>query len=315
MKRGVNILLGFITLTFFLSLPITAQIPEVKEGELVRLEGFESRYVSARNVDVWLPAGYADSIEYAVLYMHDGQMLYDAQTTWNGQSWDVDDVASQLQHDGQCWPFIVVGVWNGGEERHADYFPQQPFEALNQQGKDFVSSQLREAGRIQGDFQPQSDAYLKFLVEELKPYIDDHFSVHTGRTHTFIAGSSMGGLISIYALCEYPEVFGGAACLSTHWPGVFTLDNNPVPKAFIQYLKKKLPTPSQHRIYFDCGDQTLDAMYPQIQKKVDRVLAKRGYSACYWMTHYFPGEDHSENAWRNRLAIPLSFLLQKAQGN
>lgn len=310
MKRGVNILLGFITWTLFLSLPITAQIPEVKEGELVRLEGFESRYVSARNVDVWLPAGYADSIEYAVLYLHDGQMLYDAQTTWNGQSWDVDDVASQLQHDGKCWPFIVVGVWNGGEERHADYFPQQPFEALNQQGKDFVSSQLREAGRIQGDFQPQSDAYLKFLVEELKPYIDDHFSVHTGRTHTFIAGSSMGGLISIYALCEYPEVFGGAACLSTHWPGVFTLDNNPIPKAFIQYLKKKLPNPGQHRIYFDCGDQTLDAMYPQIQKKVDRVLAKRGYSASYWMTRYFPGEDHSENAWRNRLAIPLSFLLQ-----
>lgn len=310
MKRGVNILLGFITWTLFLSLPITAQIPEVKEGELVRLEGFESRYVSARNVDVWLPAGYADSIEYAVLYLHDGQMLYDAQTTWNGQSWDVDDVASQLQNNGKCWPFIVVGVWNGGEERHADYFPQQPFEALNQQGKDFASSQLREAGRIQGDFQPQSDAYLKFLVEELKPYIDDHFSVHTGRTHTFIAGSSMGGLISIYALCEYPEVFGGAACLSTHWPGVFTLDNNPIPKAFIQYLKKKLPNPGQHRIYFDCGDQTLDAMYPQIQRKVDRVLAKRGYSACYWMTRYFPGEDHSENAWRNRLAIPLSFLLQ-----
>lgn len=315
MKRGVNILLSVITWTLFSPLPITAQMPEVKEGQLVRFEGFESRYVSARNVDVWFPVGYNDSIKYAVLYMHDGQMLYDAQTTWNGQSWDVDDVASQLQHNGQCRPFIVVGVWNGGEDRHADYFPQKPFEALNQQGKDFVSTQLRDAGRIQGNFQPQSDAYLKFLVEELKPYIDEHFSVHTGRTHTFIAGSSMGGLISMYALCEYPEVFGGAACLSTHWPGVFTLDNNPVPKAFIQYLKKKLPNPGQHRIYFDCGDQTLDAMYPEIQRKVDRVLAKRGYSASNWMTRYFPGEDHSENAWRNRLAIPLGFLLQKAQGN
>ena len=78
----------------------------------------------------------------------------------------------------------------------------------------------------------QSDAYLKFLVTELKPFIDSTFSVATDRSNTFIAGSSMGGLISMYAVCEYPAVFGGAACLSTHWPGIFTAENNPIPEAF-----------------------------------------------------------------------------------
>jgi enterochelin esterase-like enzyme len=121
----------------------------------------------------------------------------------------------------------------------------------------------------------------------------------------------MGGLISIYAICEYPNVFGGAACISTHWPGIFTSDNNPFPAAFTNYLQKHLPKPNTHKLYFDYGDQTLDAMYPPLQKNVDEVLKAKGFSAKNWITKYFPGADHSEKSWNKRLDIPLVFLLKQ----
>jgi predicted alpha/beta superfamily hydrolase len=124
-------------------------------------------------------------------------------------------------------------------------------------------------------------------------------------------GSSMGGLISMYAICEYPDVFGGAACLSTHWPGTFAVENNPIPDAFINYLKLHLPDPKRHKIYFDYGDQTLDALYPPFQKKVDEVMKAKGFSERNWMTKFFQGENHSERAWHKRLDTPLLFLLKK----
>lgn len=286
-------------------------IPKVSSGKVERIENFESKYVTARNIDIWLPEGYSDSIKYAVLYMHDGQMLYDSNQSWNKQAWDVDDVTSDLLSSNKVRNFIVVGIWNGGQTRHQDYFPQKPFQQLTQTEKDTVVAQLQRAGRIKKIFQPQSGKYLQFIVKELKPYIDNQYSVNTNRENTFIAGSSMGGLISLYAICEYPKIFGGAACLSTHWVGTFTLENNPIPNSFIAYLSKKLPNSKNHKIYFDCGNQTLDAMYPQIQVKVDSLMKCKGYSDSNWATKYFPGDDHSEKSWNKRLAIPLSFLFKK----
>jgi enterochelin esterase-like enzyme len=151
---------------------------------------------------------------------------------------------------------------------------------------------------------------LKYIVKELKPYVDSHFSVHTDASNTFISGSSMGGLISLYALCEYPEIFGGAACLSTHWIGTFGNTNNPIPQSFIDYFGSHLPQSSNHRIYFDCGDQTLDAFYPKWQKKMDKKMKKKGFTSKNWKTIYFPGQDHSENAWKSRVHIPVQFLLE-----
>ncbi len=177
--------------------------------------------------------------------------------------------------------------------------------------KNFVTQQLQTSGRTTGIFKPQSDNYLKFIVTELKPYIDKFYPTRKGRKDTFIAGSSMGGLISLYAICEYPEVFGGAACLSTHWPGIFAIDNNPVPGAFVNYLQNHLPDSKNHKIYFDYGDQTLDAMYPPLQKQVDEVMMAKGFKDKNWITRYFPGENHSEIAWNKRLDIPLLFLLKK----
>lgn len=286
-----------------------AQLPGVVAGSIRRHENFASQFVTARNVDVWLPGNYSDKKKYNVLYMHDGQMLFDSNSTWNHQAWEVDDVITKLHKEGKIQDLIVVGVWNGGNTRHTDYFPQRPYENLSPAEKDTVTAQLQRAGRTNEIFKPVSDNYLKFLVQELKPFIDSTYSTLTKKENTFIMGSSMGGLISMYAICEYPGVFGGAACLSTHWPGTFILDNNPMPKAFITYLQTHLPQPGGNTIYFDCGNQTLDALYPGIQKQVDAMMKAKGFTARNWMTKYFPGEDHSEKAWRKRLDIPLVFLL------
>ena len=309
----MNIKLSLFITFLLLSTQHKAQnaLPKVVSGKIERIENFQSRYISERNIDIWLPEDYNDAIKYAVLYMHDGQMLFDGEQSWNKQAWDIDDIASDLLSNNKVKNFIVVGIWNGGQTRHQDYFPQKPFDQLRQIEKDTVIAQLQRAGVTNEIFQPQSDQYLKFIVKELKPYIDKNYSVYTAKENTFIAGSSMGGLISLYAVCEYPEIFSGAACLSTHWVGTFTLENNPMPNAFLQYLNNNLPSPGLHKIYFDCGDQTLDALYPDIQKSVDSIMVQKGYDNNNWLTRYFPGENHSEQAWNRRLHIPMEFLLRK----
>jgi enterochelin esterase-like enzyme len=286
-----------------------AQLPVPASGTIQRAENFPSKYVAARNIDIWLPANYNPNKKYAVLYMHDGQNLYDSNTTWNHQSWDVDDVLDKLMQAQTIQDVLVVGIWNGQQSRHAEYFPQKPFESLLPAEKDSITAELQIAARTKEGFTPTSDNYLQFLVEELKPYIDSTYSTYTDRAHTFIAGSSMGGLISLYAICEYPKVFGGAACFSTHWPGTFRVDNNPVPEAFVRYIRDHLPDPSSHRLYFDYGDQGLDALYPPLQTKADAVMKAKGFSEKNWITRYFPGENHSERAWNKRLHIPMLFLL------
>lgn len=89
------------------------------------------------------------------------------------------------------------------------------------------------------------------------------------------------------------------------------MDNNSIPDAFISYLKTNLPDPETHKIYFDYGDQTLDALYPPLQNKIDEVMMAKGFTKSNWETRFFPGEDHSEISWSRRLEIPLTFLLKK----
>ncbi len=299
-----------------LHIPVTfllGKAPEqkVSAGRIEKYPDFESRFVSERNVEVWLPENFDPKRRYAVLYMNDGQSLFDADVTWNRQSWDVDNVLTALLRGNKIKDLIVVGVWNGQNTRHADYFPQKPYESLTVAQQDTISAQLQRAARTKDVFKPVSDNYLRFLVSELKPFIDKTYPTHTDSKNTFIAGSSMGGLISMYAICEYPNVFGGAACLSTHWPGIFSIEGNPLPDAFVTYLSKHLPNPKSHKIYFDCGDQTLDALYPPWQRKADAIMQAKGFTEKSWITKYFPGDDHSEKSWNKRLHIPLLFLLGK----
>lgn len=286
-------------------------IPEVPNGKIIRIEDFKSDYIDSRIIDIWLPENYNSAKKYAVLYMQDGQMLFDKKSSWNKESWEADRVATQLMNENKVQNFIIVGIWNGGFVRHATYFPQKPFENLTPDQQEFVTQKLIEKGRAKDTFKPNSDNYLRFLVTELKPFIDKTYSVYTDAKHTFISGSSMGGLISIYAICEYPDVFGGAACLSTHWTGIYQTEDNPVPNAMYNYLKDNLPNPKNHKIYFDCGDKTLDELYPKIQLEVNAIMIEKGYTSKNWMIQFFPGHEHSEKYWNQRLHIPFEFLLKK----
>jgi enterochelin esterase-like enzyme len=297
---------------FALQSNLNAQnLPDLSSGKIERFELFQSQYVTARNVDVWLPDSYSEEDKYAVLYMHDGQMLFDAKTTWNKQEWGADEIVSNLMEKGKIKDCIIVAIWNISEERHSDYFPQKPFESLSKHVKDSLLTEAKRYGQNQLFSKGlQSDNYLKFIVNEVKPYIDSAYSVHTDVMNTFIAGSSMGGLISMYALCEYPNVFGGAACLSTHWIGTFTDKNNPIPDAFFNYMKENLPGPEIHKLYFDYGTETLDAFYEPFQLQADEILRSKGYDGSNFMSKKFEGHDHSENAWKKRLHIPLTFLLR-----
>ncbi|WP_286264421.1 alpha/beta hydrolase [Thalassotalea atypica] len=288
-----------------------SQSATVSSGTLTTLTSFKSELVTQRDIHIWLPNGYNENHAYDVLYMHDGQMLFDANTTWNKQEWGVDEIASKLIAEKKVRPFIVVGIDNDVQTRHSDYFPQAAFNLLTKQQQQTTYLAKRDADTLMLKKPINSDNYLKFLVTELKPYIDSTYSVNTSVESTFILGSSMGGLISMYAISEYPDVFGGAACLSTHWPGVAPHDGNPIPDAFAKYMSDNLPAPDNHKIYFDYGDKTLDAFYPPLQQKIDKVMKVKGYDESQWQTFFFKGHNHSENAWRSRLDKPLLFLLGK----
>lgn len=304
MKQLVIFFLGALLISACEKKP---DLPTVASGSLVRLESFGSgNGVKPRNVDIWLPDGYSEQGNYAVLYMHDGQMLYDSTVTWNKQEWQVDEVASELIGKGTVNPFIVVGIWNGDEDRHADYFPQKPFEQVKVNYGDSLLSANPEFEGL--NMVVQSDAYVNFIVEELKPYIDENYAVASDPDNTYVMGSSMGGLISMYALAEYPQIFGGAACLWTHWIGVW-VENKVIPEAFGEYLGSKLPELEGKKLYFDHGTETLDAKYNWAQKHIDQIVENDTTSNLIYKSAVFEGTAHDEISWANRLDIPITFLL------
>jgi len=159
---------------------------------------FYSNYMDSVNVDIWLPEGYTESQKYAVLYMQDGQMLFDSTKTFNGQEWGVDEIMLELMRKDEIRPTIVVAIWNKEAKRFCQYVPQKAYENLSDLMLDSISTLLEKIG--QASKPVFSDAYLKFTVEELKPFIDSAYSTLTDKANTFVAGSSMGGLISMYAL-------------------------------------------------------------------------------------------------------------------
>ena len=304
-------LIQFILIFFFLLLETDSLFSQVVNGKIIEYKNFSSKYVDARNITIWLPDGYDSLKKYPVLYMHDGQMLFDSTTTWNKQEWKIDETSTSLIKDNKIKPFIVVGIWNNGNQRRFEYMPQKPFSQLPKETQLSIRKQLMDNKEIE-PFKMKADDYLKFIVKELKPFVDSHFSSLPNQENTFIGGSSFGGMISWYALCEYPKLFGGAICISTHWPGMFPGSINPkLPEAFFAYLNKKIPSPNNHKIYFDYGTETLDAYYEPYQLKVDKIIERKGYKEGNWMSLKFTGEDHSEKAWAKRMDYPLQFIFGK----
>jgi pimeloyl-ACP methyl ester carboxylesterase len=287
----------------------------VSVGTIVDLGVLKAQYADPRRVVVWLPPGYSGhGPKFAVLYMHDGQNLFDKATAGYGMEWEIDEHLSQLIAEKKVRPTIVVGIWNT-PKRLQEYVPSKAFATLPADYRGKVKALYG------GD--PLSDGYLKFIVRELRPMIDKRFNVKTDRADTVIMGSSMGSLISLYAIDEYPKIFGGAGMMSTHWPLVINPDGKPlsdqdyevVSSTFERYLAPALPDPSTHRLYFDHGSETLDAAYARYQDRVDKVVAQRGYrQGVNWMTKSFPGQKHNEISWASRVDVPLQFLLPASEG-
>lgn len=289
---------------------LIASLPEVSVGKLTRWANFPSSYLGSVTIDIWTPEALDPSVRHPVIYMHDGQMLYDASRSWNGQAWEVDEVLGKAIEEKTLPPAIVVGIHNSGTNRWGDYFPLKVWDTLPEAFRLGVVEEGTVPARYRAAEGMRADRYLKFIVEELRPAVAKAFPVDESLQKTTVMGSSMGGLISMYALCEYPDVFGRAACLSTHWIGMTPMESNPIPEAFVRYLEAHLPDPQSHRIYFDHGTETLDAHYGIWQKQVDSVMRAKGFDSSNWVTKVFEGTDHSEAAWAARLSIPLEFLLE-----
>tara|TARA_B110000438_G_scaffold49068_2_gene49495 strand:- start:1329 stop:2258 length:930 start_codon:yes stop_codon:yes gene_type:complete len=263
---------------------------------------FPSKYVSSRNIEVWLPEGYDNIQALPVLYMFDGQNIFHGKKGWTkdtyNHGWQVDETLDSLFNIGKAPRMIVVGIFNTGVKRASEYMPAKPVANIKKRIR--LADQWTQDGYK--EYGISSNEFLRFLVKELKPFIDNNYKTIKGRNSTFLAGSSMGGLIAAYAICEYPNIFGGAACLSTHWSA---LDG-----VFIEYLKNNLPNSEFHKIYFDYGTLGLDGEYEPYQLIVDSLMIKKGYKESKnWMTKKFEGEDHNEDFWRARFHYPIEFFF------
>jgi predicted alpha/beta superfamily hydrolase len=264
--------------------------------ETIRWKNVPTQFIDPRHVDIWLPPEYHTQPDshFPVLYMHDGQNLFFPEESFSKVDWGIVPAMQKGIKQGSIRPAIIVGIWNT-EKRVPEYLPWKPI-TTSIRGMMMYKIHRVEIGQV------VSDEYLRFMVEELKPLIDKNFRTLTDPANTSVMGSSMGGLISLYAVCEYPNIFGGAGCISTHWPVLKQM--------MIKYLKKNMPDPENHKLYFDYGTLGVDAEYEKYQLRVDKALQRAGYKQGQnLITRKFEGDDHHERFWRDRVHIPLQFLL------
>jgi hypothetical protein len=286
---------------------LTAFRPPVAGGTLVELTQMTSAHVAPRDVTVWLPPGYETGADrHPVLYMHDGQNLFDP--------------ARALRRVGN-------GRASGAADRdRTGARPDRRRRAQHAPAPARIRARPMIAalpGEVRADLiglyggEPLSDGYLAFLTGELKPLVDRTWRTLPGRDDTAIMGSSMGGLISLYAMMQRPEVFGAAGCVSTHWPlrierldeGRLEAWREVVVRTWSRVVRDGLPDPATHRLYMDRGDETLDQFYPFFQSRIDQVIRDAGWGPDRFRSLVFPGAAHDEPSWNRRLDVPLTFLL------
>lgn len=228
-----------------------------------------------RRIWIYLPPSYCDGSnkKYNVLYMHDGQNLFDESTAFS-EEWGIDEFldTTLLKH---C---IVVGIDHGGAKRMNEYNPYDNEKFGNGEG----------------------DQYLEFLVNTLKPQIDKHYRTLKKKENTFIAGSSMGGLISMYALLKYPKVFGGA--------GVFSPSFGVGPEIFDEIKTKGKK--SIANIYFYTGKQEGKSMVPDMLKVFEEMAA---VSKSNMTSVIRDNGKHDESTWRKEFPIFYSWIMQNNQ--
>ena len=228
-----------------------------------------------RTIRIYLPPRYDESKRrYPVLYMQDGQNLFDTATSFLGE-WEVDETLNALAGSSHL-ELIVVGIDNGGEHRLTEL---APFDTKN--------------GRAEGD------AYVDFIVHVVKPYVDAYYRTKPDRANTAIMGSSLGALISHYAIDKYPEVFGKAGLFSpSYWytPEIY------------DYAAAHMP-PGGAKLYFYAGGAEDERMLDDLNRMVE-LLRAHGAAAADLKVHVVAGAQHNEAAWRGEFARAVEWLFE-----
>lgn len=306
-NRSVRLFTALLAFLSTLLLPLQP-VFAVDEGRFVEFDTAASGAMPQTHITVWLPPGYDRSkVRYPVVYMHDSQNLFFLERSNFNKVWAADKSALRLIAVGKVSPFIIVGIDQPGEARYAQYMPQALYAT--------ASPELRGKFDTMAKVPVYSDAYLRFLVHDLKPKVDRRFRTKSDRDHTAIAGSSMGGLISCYAFTRYPKIFGRAACISTHWPmGDPTktdANREEIIKLWAVEFGRGLGKPGKRRLWMDHGDKTLDAFYPPFQAAIDVEVEKLGWrKEVHFASRAYPGAEHEENAWAARMDDIFGWTLR-----
>lgn len=228
--------------------------------------------ILSRDIAVWLPPDYdIDATKrFPVLYMHDGQNIFDPALTAFGMDWKMDETTDSLIRQGKMPSIIIVGIY---------------------------STHFRDA---EYSYTDSGYAYMRFIVEELKPFIDNTYRTLKGRRNTAVMGSSMGGLISLMLVWEHTDVFSKAACLS---PAFKIKSLN-----YLQFMEKYNGFKKDIKIYIDNGGVGLEKeLQPGIEETI-RFLENSGYKSN--LSVYFDeNAEHNENAWAQRVWRPLLFMF------
>ena len=247
----------------------------------IKHERFHSAFLpTERDITVFLPPGYDESPDerYPVLYLHDGQNLFDPDLAFQkGEHWRVGETATVLIAAGRIRPLVIVGIDNAGPRRLHEYTP--------------THDRRRGGG--------EADAYGRLMVEELKPFVDEHYRTLPDATSTGLGGSSLGALVSLYLGLKHPDVFSKVAVMS---PSVWW-DR----RAILRNVRDARPKP-RLKIWIDIGTR-------EGRHHVDNAqLLKVGLERQGWTEgddlHYeeIPGGTHSEAAWAERFGRVLQFL-------
>lgn len=248
------------------------------KGIMKRHLAFPSKYFSApRNILVRLPADYETSAKrYGVLYMHDGQNLFDPKASFTGVDWGVDEALDKLSREGKIEDMIVVGIFNS---------PNRSFDYASEEGR---------------------GKYAHLLVDEVKPFIDKTYRTLPDPEHTGLMGSSYGGRISLYLAWAHGDVFGRVACLSNAI-GHYGNDNDDL----LSDIEKSAKFPRNVRLYFDYGSAEEDT-YETTNARLAKDLESWGWKPdADFKLYVAPKAIHTERAWRERLDVPLLFLFGK----
>lgn len=279
---------------------LTERIPIFNNDTLIRHHFVAYKDLPARFVDVWLPKASGSDGSLALLLAQDGQNIFDPSTAYGGQSWEMHLAVQKIRDSSRIGSTMVVGIWNSAN-RFNEYLPMTALLGMDPQDKVLLEAE-RKAN-------PKSDQYAEWISQVLMPYLTEHYPITTNPDQRFLIGSSMGGLISVYLLAQLPELFGGAMCLSTHWPLSLQTNKLSFSEPYRRWLLEQMPVLQYKKLYMDYGDQTLDSFYAIHQQAFDADWQSHTAFPTNYRSLFFKQAAHNEASWRQRLNIPLQYML------